>query len=90
MNHRFFRQRGQAMTEYMIVVALIAVGAIGVYQVFGQVVRSQTTAMVRELAGNDGSLESQAAQTATNDMKAETQARTLKSFAGHSKAPAAQ
>ncbi|MBC7513376.1 MAG: hypothetical protein H7234_02935, partial [Herminiimonas sp.] len=36
------RQRGQGMTEYIVIVALIAVAAIGVYQLFGQVVRSQT------------------------------------------------
>jgi len=30
------RQRGQGMTEYLIVVALISVAAIGVYSFFGQ------------------------------------------------------
>ncbi|CPL87132.1 integral membrane protein [Bordetella pertussis] len=45
------RQLGQGMTEYIIVVALVAVAAIAVYQLFGQVVRSQTAAMARELAG---------------------------------------
>ena len=46
------RQSGQGMTEYIIVVALVAVAAIAVYQLFGQVVRSQTAAMARELAGD--------------------------------------
>ena len=39
---KFRNQLGQGMTEYLIVVALIAVAAIGVYGFFGQTLRSQT------------------------------------------------
>ena len=46
------QQRGQGMTEYIIIVALIAVGAIAVYQYFGQTVRNQTAAIATEIAGN--------------------------------------
>ncbi|GAA4336436.1 membrane protein [Pigmentiphaga soli] len=77
------RQRGQGMTEYLVIVALVAVAAIAVYQLFGQVVRSQTAAMARELAGEDGSAESRAAQTAAGSAKAQTAARSLKSFTGN-------
>lgn len=45
-------QFGQGMTEYIIIVALIAVGAIGVYNLFGRAVRDQTSAIVCGLAGN--------------------------------------
>jgi type IV pilus assembly protein PilA len=45
------RQRGQGMTEYIIIVALIALAAIGVYSAFGGVVRGQTAVMSRQLAG---------------------------------------
>ena len=45
------RQTGQGMTEYIIIVALIAVAAIGVYSFFGTTVKSQTAAMANELAG---------------------------------------
>jgi Flp pilus assembly pilin Flp len=76
--------RGQGMTEYIIIVALISVAAIAVYQLFGQVVRSQTAAMVREIAGEDGSTESKAAQTAASTAKAQAAARSLKSFTGNS------
>jgi type IV pilus assembly protein PilA len=43
--HRFLRHRlaGQGMTEYIIIVALIAVAAIGVYTAFGDIVRGQTS-----------------------------------------------
>lgn len=79
------RQRGQGMTEYIIVVALIAVAAIAVYQLFGQVVRSQTAAMARELAGEDGTTEARAAQSAAGKAAAQTKARSLKSFTGNAK-----
>jgi type IV pilus assembly protein PilA len=35
------RIRGQGMTEYMIIVALIAVGAIAITKTFGQTIRHQ-------------------------------------------------
>ncbi|WP_017523251.1 hypothetical protein [Pusillimonas noertemannii] len=77
------RQRGQGMTEYIIIVALVAVAAIAVYQLFGQVVRSQTAAMARELAGEDGTAQSQAAQTASETAAGQTAAKSLKSFTGN-------
>jgi len=76
-------QSGQGMTEYIIVVALVAVAAIAVYQLFGQVVRSQTAAMAKELAGEDGSEQSRMAQTAAEAAAAQTAAKTLKSFTGN-------
>jgi len=50
-------QHGQGMTEYIIIVALIAVAAIGVFQFFGQTVRNQAAGIANEVAG-------QTAQTA--------------------------
>ena len=47
------RQHGQGMTEYIIIVALIAIAAIGVYNEFGKTVRDQTSAMAEGLAGMD-------------------------------------
>lgn len=47
------RQRGQGMTEYVIIVALIAVAAIGVYTLFGQTIRNQTAGLAMEMAGQD-------------------------------------
>ncbi len=45
------RIRGQGMTEYIIIVALIAIGAIAVYLAFGDVVRGQTAVIAATLAG---------------------------------------
>ncbi len=77
------RQLGQGMTEYVVIVALVAVAAIAVYQYFGQVLRSQTAAMARELAGEDGSAQSRSAQQAAQKAAAQSKARSLKSFTGN-------
>ena len=83
MNNKHHAQAGQGMTEYIIVVALVAVAAIAVYQLFGQVVRSQTAAMARELAGEDGSEQSRAAQAAADSASGQTAVRSLRSFTGN-------
>lgn len=85
MRYRFARQCGQAMTEYVIVVALVAVAAIAVYQLFGQAVRSQTAAMVREIAGEDGSTEAKMAGSAADRATTQSRSRSLKSFTGNAK-----
>lgn len=46
------RNRGQGMTEYIIVVALIAIAAIGVTSVFGQDVRGIYGAATQALGGS--------------------------------------
>lgn len=78
-----FRVRGQGMTEYIIIVALISVAAIAVYQFFGQVVRSQTAAMAREIAGQDGGTESTNARTAAQGASGQIRAKSLSSFTGN-------
>lgn len=47
----YSKQRGQGMTEYIIIVALIAVAAIAAFQFFGQTIRSQTSGIANEVAG---------------------------------------
>ena len=59
-------QRGQGMTEYIIIVAMIAIAAIAVYQYFGQTVRNQTAAIAQELAGEDGKSARDDAKTASD------------------------
>lgn len=46
------RQLGQGMTEYIIIVALIAIAAIAIYGFFGDTIRAQMGAMTQELAGD--------------------------------------
>ncbi|WP_108946186.1 Flp family type IVb pilin [Shewanella halifaxensis] len=47
------KQRGQGMTEYIIIVALIAVSAIGVYSFFGKTIRNQVAGLSAEMSGQD-------------------------------------
>ena len=49
------RQQGQGMTEYIIIVALIAIAAIGVYTAFGKTVRGQMAVTAQSLAGKSAS-----------------------------------
>ncbi|HEX5684673.1 MAG TPA: pilus assembly protein [Ideonella sp.] len=46
------RVRGQGMTEYIIIVALIAIAAIGVYNLYGRIVRNQTAGIASALGGD--------------------------------------
>lgn len=59
-----FGQRGQGMTEYIIIVALIAVAAIGATSYFGSTVRNQVSAMAQSVAGH-GALSQAATVSAT-------------------------
>ena len=75
------RQRGQGMTEYIIIVALIAVAAIGVYSYFGQTVRNQTAAIATEVSGKDSQAQITAAQNAAT--QAQTQGTTTKNLSSY-------
>jgi type IV pilus assembly protein PilA len=68
-------QRGQGMTEYIIIVALIAVAAIAVYQFFGQAVRNQMAGISAEVAGQDGKAAITAAQAAAKGAADEGKAK---------------
>jgi pilus assembly protein Flp/PilA len=45
------RERGQGMTEYIIIVALVAIGAIAVVTIFGDNIRALFGASANALAG---------------------------------------
>jgi Flp pilus assembly pilin Flp len=48
------KQKGQGMTEYIIIVALIAVAAIATTQLFGATIRNQMAGISKEVSGNSG------------------------------------
>ncbi|MDY7575538.1 hypothetical protein [Actimicrobium sp. CCI2.3] len=60
------RATGQGMTEYIVIVALVAVAAIAVYQFFGQTIRSQTAGIAQELSGKSATDAIKDAQTAAD------------------------
>lgn len=57
------KHSGQGMTEYIIIVALIAVAAIGVYAMFGKTVRTQMAGVTNELSGTSAKANITAAKT---------------------------
>lgn len=69
------KQFGQGMTEYVIIVALVAIGAIAVFSTFGHTLQDQVAAITNGLAGNGS-----AAQT--DDGNAKTEAGTADTDAG--------
>lgn len=79
------RQAGQGMTEYVIIVALIAIAAIAVYQFFGNTVRDQTAAIAQELAGGNGATAQANAQTAATAAESDANTkRNLSNYTGNS------
>jgi len=78
---KYLKQLGQGMTEYIIIVALIAIAAIAVYTIFGDVVREQVGGMAAELAGGDGAGIASEATTRQGEADAASGEATLDTFA---------
>ena len=75
------RQLGQGMTEYIIIVALIAIAAIAVYGFFGDTIRAQMGAMTKELAGEQGDTGKAAASA--SKAEGESKEKGLKDYTGN-------
>ena len=78
--------RGQGMTEYIIIVALIAVAAIAAFQFFGQTIRNQTAGIAQEVSGQSASSAISAAQSSANN--AATEGTTVKGLDNYTNANA--
>jgi len=68
--------RGQGMTEYIVVVAVVAVAAIGVYSMLAQTISNKTAGIAQEISGNDAGAALNAASSSA--ASARTQANTRK------------
>ena len=77
------KQLGQGMMEYVIIVALIAVAAIGVYSTFGQTVRNQTAGLAKEMSGKTSTQQVTAAGAASTS--AATRANVAKGMSEYNK-----
>ncbi len=53
--HAKKKQRGQGMSEYIILTALLAIAGIGAFSALGDTISSQAALMATEIAGQDGS-----------------------------------
>jgi len=69
-------QFGQGMTEYIIIVALVAIGAIGVYSAFGHTVEAQMGQITNGLAGNTAGVTTNKSLVTTEAGAATTAAQT--------------
>jgi Flp pilus assembly pilin Flp len=74
------QQAGQGMTEYIIIVAVIAVASIAVLSYFGDTVRNQTAAAAVALSGESGTAQRDAAKVAAETGAAKTE-KSLSDFA---------
>ncbi|MEF7615641.1 hypothetical protein V4F39_17130 [Aquincola sp. MAHUQ-54] len=70
------------MTEYIIIVALIAVAAIATYQFFGQTIRSQTAGIAQEVSGQTADTAIRESQTTADS--AATEGTTVKGLDAYS------
>ena len=78
------QQRGQGMTEYIVIVALVAIAAIATYQFFGKTVRDQTAAIAKEISGSDGTAAKTASQTSSAAAATEADIKhSLDSYTGN-------
>lgn len=64
---------GQGMVEYIIIVALIALAAIGAFSYFGKSVRGQTAQMAQQVAGQNVTTGREAAEEGADAALAEAQ-----------------
>lgn len=65
------RQRGQGMTEYIIITALIAIAAIAAVTFFGGTVRGQVAGMAKELSGQSATQSINRSKNTANSAQSE-------------------
>lgn len=73
------RERGQGMSEYIIVVALIAVASIGVFAAFGTTIKHQVAGLAAEISGNSADTALLAAKTSAIATESKAKAKTTMS-----------
>jgi len=57
MMRRLNTKRGQAMTEYIIIVAIIALAALAIFGLFGDRIRAMVGGATEELGGDPDSVQ---------------------------------
>jgi pilus assembly protein Flp/PilA len=77
---RIGRRSGQGLTEYIIIVALVAIAAIGLVNIFGNQLRHQFSTIVAAMSGSSVQVKSLASKA-----KQQTNQRTLKDYASENR-----
>ena len=75
------KQRGQGMVEYIIILALIAIAAIGVYSLFGKSIRNQAAGLSQEFSGKTATQQISDAKAASD--AAASDANTIKDMGSY-------
>lgn len=74
-------QYGQGITEYLVIVALIAIAAIAAFQFLGQTIRNQTAGIALEVSGKSATAAISAAKdSADNAAKEGTTKKGLDNY----------
>lgn len=80
IRNRMLTRKGQGLTEYIIIVALVAIAAIGVVNIFGNQLRHQFSTIVAAMSGSSVQVKSLAGKA-----KEQTNQRTLKDYASENR-----
>lgn len=60
------KNKGQGMTEYIIIVGLIALSAIVIVALFGKQIKQQFSGMTKSMSGESATVTSHATEAKTN------------------------
>lgn len=73
-------QLGQGMSEYLIVIALVAVAGISVVGFLGGALNLQLASVAQEVAGNDGAPQTASAGTEAGKAASAATSKTLANY----------
>ena len=79
-SERASKRSGQGLTEYIIIVALVAIAAIGVVNIFGNQLRHQFSTIIASMSGSSVEVTSLATKA-----KQQANQRTLKDYASENR-----
>jgi len=71
-------RRGQGLTEYIIIVALVAIAGIGIVNIFGNQLRNQFHTIVSAMAGS----QTKTVESLAGRAKTEANQKNLSTYAG--------
>jgi Flp pilus assembly pilin Flp len=75
--NRLRKRKGQGLTEYVIIVALVAIAAIGIVNIFGNQLRNQFATIVTAMSGSS----QQKVKSLAADAQEQTNQKNLSTYA---------
>lgn len=75
MTGNFKKSNGQGLTEYIIILALVAIAAIGIVNIFGNQLRNQFHTIISAMAGHGLKV-----KDLSSNSQSETNKKTLKTY----------